>query len=232
MTDHTVVGHDEWLAARTALLAKEKEFTRIPRRAEPAAARAPVGAGRKGVCLRGASWERDAPRPVRRSQPVDRLPLHVRAGGRRGLPALLVLGRQLRPERRAPRRPRHDARRRLSRTGCEARVVSPANGLGFPLGLVRRQRLQHRPAASRSPRDEYESRVYNYGSQAPGLADREGVSVFVRDGDDGLPHVLGVCARHRPAEQRLQLHRSHAARTRRGGRQPQFWVRRHDEYGR
>ena len=28
MTTHRVVSHDEWLAARTALLAKEKEFTR------------------------------------------------------------------------------------------------------------------------------------------------------------------------------------------------------------
>jgi predicted dithiol-disulfide oxidoreductase (DUF899 family) len=28
LTDHTVVSHDEWLAARTAFLAKEKEFTR------------------------------------------------------------------------------------------------------------------------------------------------------------------------------------------------------------
>ncbi|HMA24219.1 MAG TPA: DUF899 family protein, partial [Gemmatimonadaceae bacterium] len=29
MTTHRVVSHDEWIAARTALLAKEKEFTRL-----------------------------------------------------------------------------------------------------------------------------------------------------------------------------------------------------------
>ena len=29
MTEHEVVGHDEWLEARTELLAKEKEFTRL-----------------------------------------------------------------------------------------------------------------------------------------------------------------------------------------------------------
>src|SRR6185369_18005219 len=29
MSDHPVVSHDEWLGARTAFLAKEKEFTRL-----------------------------------------------------------------------------------------------------------------------------------------------------------------------------------------------------------
>ena len=29
MTDHPVVSRDEWLSARTSLLAKEKEFTRL-----------------------------------------------------------------------------------------------------------------------------------------------------------------------------------------------------------
>ena len=143
----------------------------------------------------GPRGSEDAPRPVRRPQPVDRLPLHVRAGGRRWLPALLVLGRQLRRERRAPRRPRDDARRDLARTGREARGVPPAHGLGLPLGLVRRQRLQLATSASRSPPDERESRVYNYGSQAPGLADREGVSVFVRDDEGAVFHTYSAYAR-------------------------------------
>ena len=29
MTDHSIVGHEQWIAARQALLAKEKEFTRL-----------------------------------------------------------------------------------------------------------------------------------------------------------------------------------------------------------
>lgn len=29
ITNHRVVSHEEWLAARTAFLAKEKEFTRL-----------------------------------------------------------------------------------------------------------------------------------------------------------------------------------------------------------
>src|SRR4029077_5063594 len=29
MTDHTIVSHDEWIAARRRFLAKEKEFTRL-----------------------------------------------------------------------------------------------------------------------------------------------------------------------------------------------------------
>ena len=36
-TGHPVVSHEKWISARTAFLAKEKEFTRLEGRAEPAA---------------------------------------------------------------------------------------------------------------------------------------------------------------------------------------------------
>ena len=43
MQPHKIVSEAEWLAARKALLAKEKEFTHAPRRAQPAAPRIALG---------------------------------------------------------------------------------------------------------------------------------------------------------------------------------------------
>ena len=52
MQQHKIVSQNEWLAARKALLAKEKEFTQRARRVEPATARTALGQGREGLCVR------------------------------------------------------------------------------------------------------------------------------------------------------------------------------------
>ena len=66
----------------------------------------------------------------------------------------------------------------------------------------------------------------------PASADREGVSVFVRDGDDVF-HTYSAYAR---GIDLLNSAYNYIDLTPRGrdeeGRQPQYWVRRHDEYGR
>ena len=90
---HKVVSQDEWLAARKALLAKEKEFTK---------ARDPLSAARRALpwvkvdktyVFDGPERQADARRSVRRPQPAHRLSLHVRPGLGRRLSALLALGR-------------------------------------------------------------------------------------------------------------------------------------------
>ena len=53
--DHKAVSHEEWLSARTAFLAKEKEFTRLRDELSRRAARAAVGEGREVVRLRRAA---------------------------------------------------------------------------------------------------------------------------------------------------------------------------------
>ncbi len=77
-------------------------------------------------------------------------------------------------------------------------------------------------------------RLYNYGSAAPGLQDREGLSVFSRDEQGRVFHTYSAWARGIDAingtYQLLDL-------VPKGRDEPadgftQFWVRRHDEYGR
>ena len=48
---HAIVSQNEWLAARKALLAKEKEFTRGARPIERSAARIAMGQGGQKLCV-------------------------------------------------------------------------------------------------------------------------------------------------------------------------------------
>jgi predicted dithiol-disulfide oxidoreductase (DUF899 family) len=231
LTEHTVVGHDEWVAARTALLAKEKEFTRSrddlsrQRRELPwervekdYVFEGPRGSetlvdlfdGRSQLIVYHFMFEPEAdagcPHCSFWADSFDRNVAHLAAHGT----TLVAVSR-------APFAKLESYRRRM---GWSFHWSSSGDS-DFNADL----RVSFAP-------DEYESRVYNYGSQAPGLGDREGVSVFVRDGDDVF-HTYSAYAR---GIDLLNSAYNYIDLTPRGrdeeGRQPQYWVRRHDEYGR
>ena len=128
-TAHDVVPHDAWIEARTALLAKEKEFTRLRDELSQARRDLPWEPVEKDYVFHGPDGPRLAGRPLRRAQPAHRLPLHVPARLGRGLPALLVLGRQLRPDHRPPEPPRRDHGGRLARDAGPDRGLPRADGL-------------------------------------------------------------------------------------------------------
>ena len=75
--------------------------------------------------------------------------------------------------------------------------------------------------------------VHNYGS-APGFEDREGISTFIQDGHGQVFHTYSTYARGIDAVnstyQFLDLVPKGRDEPAEGN--PQFWVRRHDEYGR
>src|SRR5579871_484353 len=54
------------------------------------AARTSLDEGREELCLRRSEWEREFERSVRRTQPNDRPPLHVRPGMEGRMRGLLV----------------------------------------------------------------------------------------------------------------------------------------------
>ncbi len=60
MQQQKVVSPEQWLAARKALLAKEKAFTRERDALECRAPRAALGQGRQDVCVRGPGRQGDA----------------------------------------------------------------------------------------------------------------------------------------------------------------------------
>ena len=135
MQPHKIVSHQEWIEARKALLAHEKELTR---------ARDRLSEERRAL-----PWVKvDKPYPfdsvdgnktlsdLFEGRPARGPALHVRAGMERGLQELLLLGRRLRAHDPASGRPRHDFCRRLPRPAGKAGGVQEAHGLDLRLGLI------------------------------------------------------------------------------------------------
>ena len=64
MQPHKIVSREEWIEARKAHMAHEKEFTRARDASERGAPRAALGQGRQGLCVRRPERQGDARRSV------------------------------------------------------------------------------------------------------------------------------------------------------------------------
>ena len=128
-----IVSRDEWVAARKALLAKEKELTRRRDALNAERRRLPMVEIDKDYVFEGPDGKVEPARPVRGPPPAHRRPLHVRPELGRRLPELH--GRRRRGLRRAPRAPARATRRwRTSRArrSPRSRRTSAKRGWTFP----------------------------------------------------------------------------------------------------
>ena len=230
MTEHEVVGHDEWIEARKALLAKEKEFTR--RRDELSEQR------------RALPWERvekeyvfdatDGKKTLAdlfdgRSQLVvyhfmfgpddeegckscsfwadnfDPDVIHLKA---RDVTLIAVS--------RAPLEKLTVYRERM---GWSFEWVSSSeNDFNFDYGASFSQEDQQRP-------------VYNYGTLRPNIRNREGMSVFFKDKAGKVFHTYSAYARGIDLLNTAYNYLDLVPKGRDEDGRGQYWVRRHDEYG-
>jgi predicted dithiol-disulfide oxidoreductase (DUF899 family) len=232
VTEHPIVTHEEWLDARKALLLEEKEFTRRRdelnrrRRAlpwEPVTAEyvfasehgpqklAELFDGRTQLVVYHfmfpPDWEAGCPSCSFWADSFDANVVHLAARDTR----LVAISKAPLDKLLAYRR----------RMGWSFHWVSSFDndfnrdfGVGF------------------SP-EEQEIPAYNYGANVPGMAEREGVSVFFRDPDGSVFHTYSAYARGidllNAAYNYIDL--TPKGRDEEGqGDFPQFWVRRHDEY--
>jgi predicted dithiol-disulfide oxidoreductase (DUF899 family) len=233
VTEHAVVPHEEWVQARQAFLVREKEFTRqrealaAERRALPWEAVTKVYAfdgpgGKRSLpdLFDGLSqlivyhfmfppeWDAGCPHCSFWADNFDAAPVHLRARDT----SLVAVSR-------APR--------------AKLAAYQQRMGWSFPWYSSGDTDFNYDFGASFTA-DEVasEAAVYNYGS-APGLEDREGLSVFRRDERGRVLHTYSAYARGIDAINGtyqlldlVPLGRDEPADD------PQFWVRRHDEYGR
>jgi predicted dithiol-disulfide oxidoreductase (DUF899 family) len=234
VADHTVLPHDEWVEARKAFLVREKEFTR--QRAALAQERRdlPWEAVTKEYVFDGPDgkatlpdlfdgrrqlivyhfmfppeWDEGCPHCSFWADNFDGIPVHLRARdtafaavSRAPLPKLFAYQQQM--------------------------------GWSFPWYSSGGTDFNYDFGASFTP-DEVASgaAVFNYGSGAPGFEDREGLSTFIQNGRGQVFHTYSAYARGidavNGAYQFLDLTAKGRDEPAEGN--PQFWVRRHDEYG-
>ena len=192
--DHPVVSHEEWVAERTAFLAKEKEFTRqrdelSRRRRELPWERVekdyvfdgPRGTESLADLFDGRSqlivyhfmflpeWEAGCPHCSFWADNFDDNVVHL---AHRDI-SLVAMSR-------APF-VKLDAYRK--RMGWSFKWLSSgASDFNYVYGV------SFRP-------EEQKQSVYNYGTMAPGMSDREGTSVFYKDADGSIFHTYSTYAR-------------------------------------
>jgi predicted dithiol-disulfide oxidoreductase (DUF899 family) len=227
---HEVVGHDAWLAARTALLAREKEFTRLrdelsrQRRELPWEAvgkeyvfdtqagkqtLADLFAGRSQLIVYHFMFEPEAdvgcPHCSFWADNFDLNVLHLNARD----VTFVAISRAPLPKLLAYR----------ERMGWSFDWVSSfESDFNYDFGVSFRPEQLDRP-------------VFNYGTLAPGLEDREGASVFFRDESGSVFHTYSTYGRGIDMLNAAYHYLDLVPRGRgEEGRPNQYWLRRRDEY--
>jgi predicted dithiol-disulfide oxidoreductase (DUF899 family) len=233
MEQHAVAPHPEWVEARKGLLAKEKEFSRLREQL--------------------AQQRRDLPWEVVTTEYVFEGP-----GGDRtladlfdGRSQLIVYHFMFDPswDEGCPHcsywadnfngAPVHLNARDVTLTAISEAPLAKLSaykermGWTFPWVSSFGTDFNRDLGVSFAPDDvANEAKVYNYGSIAPGFGEREGISVFCKNEDRDVFHTYSTYARGidmvNGTYQFLDL--VPKGRDEPAG-DPQFWVRRHDQYG-
>jgi predicted dithiol-disulfide oxidoreductase (DUF899 family) len=224
----SVVAHDEWLETRKQLLAKEKEFTRARDELTRQRQALPWEAVEKDYRFEGPTGEETlAALFDGRSQlivyhfmfaPKDEAGCHGCSFWADNFnPNVIHLNARdvsFAAVSRAPFQKLEAYRRRM---GWDFHWVSSGGtdfnfdyGVSFTL-------------------DQQEEDIYNYGSLAPRIADREGLSVFARD-EEQIFHTYSAYARGIDLVNTAYNYLDLVPKGRDEGDRGQSWVRRHDEY--
>lgn len=229
---HKVVAHDKWIAARRALLAKEKEFTRLRDKLTAARRRLPWEAvtkeyvfdgpdGRQTLAqlfdgrsqlvvyhfMFGPDWKAGCPHCSHWADNFNGIIVHL---NQRDVTMVVVS--------RAPLQKLLAYRRRM---GWSFKWVSSfASDFNFDCRV------------SFTPEELAKKKAfYNFAMQDPGVSEREGVSVFCKDAAGRVFHTYSTYARGIDMMSVDYQYLDLVPKGRdEGGRGP-YWVRRHDEYG-
>jgi predicted dithiol-disulfide oxidoreductase (DUF899 family) len=230
---HPVVSHEEWISARTAFLAKEKEFTRLRDELNLQRRELPWEAVNKKYVFEGPMGKQTLPELFDgRSQLIvyhfmfdpswDAGCPHCSFWADNFEGIITHLNQRDATMIAASRAPYVKLAAYEKRMGWTFKWVSSSNtDFNFDYGV------------SFTPEEVAGKRaVYNYGTQAPGMANREGVSVFFKDPTGRVFHSYSTYSRGIDMLNTAYHFLDLAPKGRDEGDRSQFWVRRHDEYSR
>ena len=231
ISNHPVVSHDDWLAASTAFLAKEKEFTRLrdelseQRRDLPWEAvtktymfEGPQGKetlsdlfeGRSQLVVYhfmfGPDWEAGCPHCSFWADNFNPIIVHL---NQRDVSMVAIS--------RAPYSKLEAYKKRM---GWDFKWLSSAE-TDFNFDYQ----------ASFPPEDLKQGRVfYNFKEQPEKSSEREGISTFYKDSSGNIYHTYSTYARGIDLANTAYDYLDLVPKGRDEGGRSQYWVRRHDEY--
>ena len=230
---HKVIARDEWIEARRALLLKEKEFTRLRDELSRQRRELPWEAVDKEYIFEGPQGKQTLAELFDgRSQLVvyhfmfdpeaewDEACKHCSFWADNFNPVIVHLNAVDVTMVAVSRAQLDKISRYQSRMGWSFKWLS-SYGSDFNYDY-----------AVSFTEDDFDKPVFNVGTLAPGGADREGVSVFVKD-ESG--HVFRAYSTYGRGIDMLNTAYHYLDLVPKGrgeeGHSPQYWVRRHDEYG-
>ncbi|HEV2670585.1 MAG TPA: thioredoxin family protein [Gemmatimonadales bacterium] len=240
VTDHRVVSHEEWVAARTAFLLKEKEFTRLrdalneQRRMLPwervteqyafdtATGKRTLGElfeGRSQLVVYHAMWN-PATANAETSWTTDAACMGCSFWADNFDGIIAHLNQRDVTMIAASRAPVEKIAAYQKRMGWRFGWVSSGDGpFNFDYGVSFAE-------------DEMASKTadYNFALQNPGLSEREGVSVFYKDPAGEIFHTYSAYARGIDMLNVAYHYLDIVPKGRDEGETGPSWVKRHDEY--
>ena len=224
----SIVGHDEWVAARKALLAKEKAFTRARDELTEQRQALPWEAVEKEYVFEGPNGQETLADLFDGCSQLIVYHFMFGPDDDVGCKSCSFWADNFNPNvvhlnardvsfvavSRAPFEKLEAYRRRM---GWDYHWVSSGEtDFNFDYG------------ASFTP-EQQEEAVYNFGSLPPRISDREGLSVFARD-DGRIYHTYSAYARGIDLVNTAYNYLDLVPKGRGEGDRGQYWVRRHDEY--
>ena len=233
MEDHPVVSHEEWLAARTAFLAKEKEFTRLRDELNQRRRELPWEIVDKEYVFEGAdgkqtlpelfdgrsqlivyhfmfdpSWDAGCPHCSFWADNFNEIIVHLNQRDA----TMIAVSRAPYPKLAAYQK----------RMGWNFKwVSSSATDFNF----------DYRVSFTADELEKKEA-VYNFKTIRPGMPECEGASVFYKDTAGRVFHTYSTYARGIDMLNTAYHYIDLTPKGRDEGDRNQYWVRRHDEYQR
>jgi predicted dithiol-disulfide oxidoreductase (DUF899 family) len=228
--DHPVVSHEEWLAARTAFLAKEKEFTQLRDELNRQRRELPWEIVDKKYVFEGPHGKQTLLELFDgRSQLIvyhfmfdpawDAGCQHCSFWADNFNPIVVHLNQRDVTMIAVSRAPYPKLAAYQQRMGWDFKWVS-SSGTDFNFDY----RVSFTPEEL-----EKKEAVYNFTTLHPGRPEREGASVFYKDPEGCVFHTYSTYAR---GIDMLNTAYDLVPKGRDEGSRNQFWVRRHDEYQR
>jgi predicted dithiol-disulfide oxidoreductase (DUF899 family) len=231
--DHPVVSHDEWLAARNEFLAKEKEFTRLRDELNRQRRELPWEIVEKEYVFEGADGKQTLPELFDGRSQLIVYHFMFDPGWEAGCPhcsfwadnfnpIVLHLNQRDVTMIAVSRAPYAKLAAYQKRMGWDFKWVS-SSGTDF--------NFDYRVSFTADDLEKKEA-VYNFKTIRPGMPEREGASVFHKNPEGRVFHTYSTYARGIDMLNTAYHYLDLAPKGRDEGGRTQFWVRRHDEYGR